>query len=380
MEGGSVLVSRRLIVTVVVVWGFACLAGGSAYGQRGMASTRNRASSWSASQQLGLVGGLNTGRYGDASSLTNVSPTSVGSTGRGLSQPNYLGGGWTMGRLPAPAMPQAFLSARTGVNMPATVSPWATALSGPQTRDVERASQLQASFSLGVSLSGIGATEISLPDSPVLAPPPARTAFHAFYGLKAVEARPVSDLPIPDDGWAGLLRLENERACEENWERARELFKAATPEDAGDDPRQYFERLSKAEAALRLVRDLDREAYVPCLLLIHVALEKDELLLASSHLRDAVRRHPAVFVERPDLAAYYGDPELLEATARGSLRLGDDHPATETYALQAYCAWLLDDRARLRSALDRLTDSDLEGHGFADLSAVRTALMAAANR
>jgi hypothetical protein len=253
-------------------------------------------------------------------------------------------------------------------------------LLGPQTQDIAWASRLQASYSLAVPLTGIGPTEIRLPNRPYFAPPLAGTTFHTFYGLRPTEPQPLSEVPIPDDGWVGLLELENNRVLEDSWERARELFKAATPERSGENLQPDFERLAEAEAALRVVRDLDREAYVPCLLLLHVALEKSQWLLAASHLRDAVRRHPAVFVEQPDLASYFGDPESLEVTARRNLRLGDASPTAETYALQAYCAWVLDDRPRLKGALDRLTAGDLVTRDIEELTAVRNALAAAANR
>ena len=86
-ESRSLLVSHRLILTAVCVWSFAGLTATTVYGQRGTAARINRAASRSASARLGLVGGLNTGRYGDPLRLTEVAPAGLGTAGRGLSRP-----------------------------------------------------------------------------------------------------------------------------------------------------------------------------------------------------------------------------------------------------------------------------------------------------
>ncbi|MBU0616793.1 MAG: hypothetical protein KKI02_03670 [Planctomycetes bacterium] len=365
--------SQRLIATGVVIWAFAFLAATAVHGQRRTEARINRPSSSGPSARLGLVGGWNTGRYGDPYRLTNVAPGSLGAAGRGLSQPNFFGGGWRMARLPAPALPQAFLSRQPGSNAPTTVSPWAGALRGAQAREVAWASRLQASFQLSVPLVGIAPTRIRLPNSPYFVPEATGTAFHTFFGLKPTEPEPLSQVPIPDDGWVGLLERENDELLLRKKAEALEIFKAATR----DGVEQRFERLSEAEAALRMVRDLDREAHIPCLLLLHVALERHQLLGAATHLADAVRRHPAVFVERPDLASYFGDPKLPEQTARAYLKVGDSDQTPEAYALQAYCAWVLNDRTRLKDALDQMTADDIPMQRGSAIVAIRNALAAA---
>jgi hypothetical protein len=292
-----------------------------------------------------------------------------------------------MARLPAPAMPRAFLPGQVGVVARPTASLWGRALSGPQVNEIAWASRLQASFSLAVPLTGIGPTEIQLPYNSYFAPPPAGTEFHAFYGLTPTEPRSDLETEIPADGWVALLELENSRAVANTWKRARELFKAATEDKVAG----RFEYLAEAGAALRVVRDLDREAYIPCLLLLHVALERNQVLLAASHLTDAARRHPSVFVERPNLAAYFHDhaagatasddrSKVLEQTARAYLKIGDLTGRPEAYAVQAYCAWILDDQARLKGALAQLTVGKLGPRNIERLSDVRNALAATTNR
>jgi hypothetical protein len=364
-------VSQRLIATAVFIGGFILLAATSTYGQRSTAARINRASSRAASARVGLVGGLNTGRYADPAALTNVAPSGFQTAGRGATQPNFFGGGWKMGRLPALAMPEALLLGEVGSSAPGTVSPWARALRGAQASDLAWASGLQTSFGLGVPLSGIGRTGIQLSGSPYFVPEATGTEFQLFFGLEPTEPAPTEELPVPEGGWIELLERENEEHLLRKEADALERFKLATQADVD----QRRERLSEAQTALRAIRDLDREAYIPCLLLLHVALEKHQMLGASAYLTDAVRRHPAVFVERPDLASYFGDPELLDQTARDYLTY--ESRTAEAFALRAYCAWVLNDRARVKDALGHMTADGVPAQNPDEIIAIRNALAAA---
>jgi len=326
--------------------------------------------------RLGLVGGYNTGRYGDPSRLTRVAASGLGRAGRGLSQPNFYGAGWRMGQVAPAALPQAFTLSSPGAIVPTTASPWAGALRGVPTGDIARAARLQASMQLSVPLTGIGPTEIQWLNRPYFVSEPTGTAFHEVFGLEPTETQPVSELPVPGDGWVGLLERENEEMLRQKRASAFEEFKAATPEDEDEDADDR-ERLSEAQRALRVVRDLDRDAYIPSLLLAHLSLEKRQGSAAITYLTDAVRRHPALFVERPDLASYFGDPKRLERMAREHLRIGDENPSAPNYALQAYCAWVLDDRARVKNALDKMTAEDSTTEMTPGVSAVRDAMAAA---
>jgi hypothetical protein len=365
-------VSNRLIATAVFAL---CLTWsvGTAYGQRSVAAPIYRATTQSPSARLGLVGGYNTGRWGDPDRLTDVAAPALGSAGRGLSRPNFYGAGWRMGQMAPAALPQAFMLSSSGVIVPTMESPWAEVLRGVPTSDVARATGLQASMLLSVPLTGIGPTEIRWPDRPYFVPEPTGTAFDQVFGLEPTKAQPVSELPVPDGGWVGLLEQENAEVLVRKRASALEKFKAATREDIED----RFERLSEAQWALRVVRDLDRDAYIPCLLLAHTALEQHQVLAAVTYLADAVRRHPALFVERPDLASYFGDPKLLKRVAREHMRIGDEIPCATNYALQAYCAWVLEDRVRVKDALDKMTAEDSTTEMTPGVSAVRDAMAAA---
>jgi hypothetical protein len=363
-------VNHRLIGTAVL----ACCVGwcvASAHGQRAQPASINRPSSWAPSARIGLVGGYNTGRYATPEQVATLPPDSFGSGGRGLGRPNFLGAGWRMGSLPAPAVPQAFTLAQPGAIAPMTTSPFARALRGAQAQDLALASRLESSLQLSVPLTGIGTTEIEWPDRPYFIPEPTGTAFQKFFGLKPTVAEPVAELPMPEEGWVGLLEQQNDESLRLKRQRALEEFKAATRE------RSSFEQLSEAQWALRVLRDLDRETYIPCLLLVHVALEKRQLSVAVTHLADAVRRHPELFVERPDLASYFGDPTLLERVARDHLKIGDEDPSPVGYVLQAYCAWVLNDRVRARDALDKMAAEDSETEMTRGLSSIRDALAVA---
>jgi hypothetical protein len=129
---------------------------------------------------------------------------------------------------------------------------------------------------------------------------------------------------------------------------------------------------------LTSARDLDPESYVPSLLLVHVALGKNQLLLALRHLSDAVQRHPTLFVEQLDVASYFGDRESLDAQMRQYRRIGDERPEqADGYALQAYCAWVLDDQPSLKRALERMMAANQGTGASAGIDAVRYALTAA---
>jgi hypothetical protein len=203
---------------------------------------------------------------------------------------------------------------------------------------------------------------------------PEGTAFHQFFGLRPPRPEAAREEPPSFESLAGVLEQENEQFINERRTQALAAFKRATRPDVED----VGEALSQARALLTAVRDLDRDAYLPSLLLVHVALQRGTTLLAVCHLADAVRRHPAFFVERPDLALYFAQPAVLEEQMRRNLRIGDETPGQPgVYALQAYCAWVLNDRARVTYALDQLAAADQEGELDAKAKTVLYALRAA---
>jgi hypothetical protein len=181
--------------------------------------------------------------------------------------------------------------------------------------------------------------------------------FHDFFDLRPSEPLQAELDATPVESLAALMQENTEQRVREMELRAQEYFKQATCTEVED--RQ--ERLARAIDLFQSVNRLDQETYLPSLLMIHAAIERDQLLLASRALFSTVRRHPEVFGERPDISEYYGDPDRLEMEARRYLRVGDENPQVpQAYAVQAYCAWVLGDRARASQAL-QLADENSRG-------------------
>ena len=240
--------------------------------------------------------------------------------------------------------------------------------------DIAAASGLVRALQPTVPLMGPSWSQdpITLRNRPYFVPQPEGKAFHAFVGLKPSRAKGESQVSIPADGVVGLLNQQNDEFLHGLEARALEAFKLAMTAREDRD-----EQLSTARWALRSVRDQDREAYIPSLLLLHTALERSQVLLAMGYLVEAVRRHPTLFVEDPDLASYFGDPKVLERQARAYLRVGDQSPHPMNYALQAYCAWVLDDHARAKHAIERMMAEEHRVQVDAEVTAIRYALAAA---
>jgi hypothetical protein len=376
-------VSQRLIATAVFTACFGWFAATAAHGQYARRAPISRPS-YGPSSRLGIVGGVYTRQY-DVSALDRGAGPPAGP--RGLPLPSFFGAAGGLGRLPPSPMPQALTFAPVGYDASGGLSPVFGSLSGASNMVLARVSGLQASQSLTVPLTGLGPYQLAFPDRPYYLPEPQGSALHEFFGLKPTEAEGAPAVPVPVDGLVGLLEQENGRFLYEVRSQALRTFKRAMTEGVAE----RGELLSTAQQQLSTLRDLDRQAYLPCLLLTHVALENDQLLQAMGYLAEAVRRHPSVFVEGLDIASYYGDAklredkqhwrsELLERQMRKHLRIGDENPGTpSTYVLQAYCAWVLNDQIRVKHALERLAAAEQEAQVSARIIPVRYALAAAMN-
>lgn len=373
---------HRPITTGVLILCFGWLVVTAAHGQRARAARISRPSERSASVRIGLTGSRYTRQYDTVTGISTLragarAPTSAGigfPGARGLEQPNFFGAAGRVGRLPPVAVPQAFTVGRIGYQAHrAAPQSMFEATGTVSAAHLAIASRLQASFALSSPLTGPAVPRVALPDRPYFVPESEGTAFHQFFGLKPTKVESVPETLIPPDGWVGLLEQENEEIVRRMESRALEMFKQAMTPDLED----RAELLSKAQGLLKAVRNADPQAYIPSVLLVHAALEKMQLEQALSHLAEAVQRHPSLFVERPDLASYFGDPRLLEAQMRACLRLGDVNPHPSTYTLQAYAAWVLNDRVRLRHAIERMTVISQEVRANEKFTAILYALAAA---
>jgi len=296
-----------------------------------------------------------------------------------LRGPSYLGAGRRIGRLPPAPIPQAFGTFRSGyVAQPASesMSRW---LAGPRQSHLQIVSGLRGAMRYTAPLVRSGAFTSSYVGTPYFPPEPQGDAFHQFFGLMPARERPQTpqaDQAPRYDSLSAILEEYNQRYVEELTARALEAFKVATAADVVD----RAEALAEAQRLLKVACDLDREAYIPALLLVHATLERGQIGLAVLHLGEAVRRRPGIFSERPELAVYFGDPALLDEQMRRHLRIGDDNPTYEgAYALQAYCAWVLDDPARVRYALEQMAAASRKAETLPDprLARIRFALAAA---
>ena len=274
-----------------------------------------------------------------------------------------------------PPIPQAFLMGRiTQAAQPRGVGSVAY-LGQPVNRDLLRASGLQAATEPGTPLMGWPSysQQILKARRPYFAADAGGSAFNEFFGLTPAEETPLAaEGPGAAKGLTELLAQQNDQSIRRIEARAIEIFKLATAgrEDSG-------ELLSRARWALCVARDMDPRTRVSPVLLIHAALQQNQPLSAVGYLFDAVERNPDLFVEWPDLASYFGDPQILETQARMYLRAGDQRPSPAACALQAYCAWVLGDQTRVRQALSQLVDSEGEGQSDAGLETFRYALAAA---
>ncbi|MFQ5805797.1 MAG: hypothetical protein ACE5I3_05035 [Phycisphaerae bacterium] len=372
---------RPLTATAVLAFCSVGLVATAAQGQWERARI-NRPSEWAPSTRVGQTGGIYT-RYEDVAKVPGGTGPRVG--GLGLQRPTYFGAVGRIGGLAPAPMPAAFAFAQVGYNARPARLPSLAGMRGATPAELARVSGLWASQRPSVPLTGLGPYQIKLPDRPYYVPEPEGTALHEFFGLKPMAVESRSETPVPVDGLVGLLEQENEQFLREYSSWALSAFKHAMRDRAQDGGDALWE----AQQALTAVRDLDLEAYIPCLLLVHTALERDQIRVGVRRLADTVRRHPSIFIERPDVASYYGDAEwleekqawrseLLEQQMRKHLRIGDENPGHPgAYVLQAYCAWVLNDPTRVRYALDRLMAADQRAQVGAEAIAVRHALAAA---
>jgi len=210
---------------------------------------------------------------------------------------------------------------------------------------------------------------------------PPSNEFNAYFGLVAApEPTGREGDAEPLDLTAALARSAEDQVRGMETEAFQKFRDATTP----NAPNQY-ENLAEAMDLLLGVMNLDDHAYVPGLLGFHAGLERSHYESGLNTLLVAVRRHPAVFVERPELGQYFSEPRLLDDQMRRTLRELDaqaDLPIGLQF-VRAYCAWWLRDQPRLRLALaaieSGMSDPSLTRDERLDAQALRSALGATLN-
>ncbi len=187
------------------------------------------------------------------------------------------------------------------------------------------------------------------------------------------------------------LRQQTEVQTNLELVKGLELFRAATVE-----PRRYnevsgrneyptckdcTERLYRAIDVLNLVREVDRDAALPLVLVAHGRLELEQPTAALMCLMKAYQRDPRVFLERRPIDEFFGDAKngksvYLDQQMRRYLEMGAVNPgSTEARVIEAYCAWRLGESDRLAGIardLDRTMSTDAQ---FIMLRTVTVALL-----
>src|SRR5262249_37247176 len=189
---------------------------------------------------------------------------------------------------------------------------------------------------------------VDLPDAPFyVQTSPETTAFHQFLGLTPSRpSQPLPEVMQKEKTYSCLVEEMNDSTIRGKLERADRAFKAGTTRSTED----RFEQLAIARRLYMSVLQMDRTAYIPALLCTHAALGKEQYEAAMDSLLDAVKRHPGIFAERPDIAAYFGEAEVFDEQCRKFLRAGETSAEKErseasgssaSWIMQSYCAWQL---------------------------------------
>jgi hypothetical protein len=222
--------------------------------------------------------------------------------------------------------------------------------------------------------------ELKFPYRPYYVPEPEGTAFHEFFGLESPKPEVTGSL-VETAGMVGALAYANEEWIAQMKSHAEQSFRVAMTPNVPERE----SRLWEAQQRLMALRDVDQGAHIPSLLAVHTSLDREARRQALFYLVDAVMRNPELFAEPLDLAAYFGDYDpssrhsnLLEEQMRANIRIGEGNPQDPSaYALQAYCAWMLNDQARVRQAMEQMDEAARQGTLDNKALAVRNALAAA---
>lgn len=325
-------------------------AAGTAYGQN--ISVGSKAyNSTSPSEQVGRVGGYNT-RYEAAQrggrGISDLSAQSASILNFSGSSRRGAGG---LSGLPAALLPGGG-GTRTSYSglPPSSITPWRP----PTTEQFA----LISGYDLATSLETPEGGWTFNPPGPLSSAPyaaPSDSTFHRFFGMKAAEPRPAANsLAEAPRSVTAMLNESNSLRLRDAERRALDLFRRATGEGPEAAPLLPF-----AMDKLASVRMLDRSAYLPCLLLMHGAMERQQFQAAIENLQEALLRNPDLFMTPPDLKQYFGSETFLNNQLRiyqqsGQVNADSPHSA----AFESYCSFLLGDRERAASALVRMAEKN----------------------
>lgn len=201
-----------------------------------------------------------------------------------------------------------------------------------------------------------------IPEMAYFVPPPSTDRYAAYFNLvPPADATVATPPPAVGDGLPGqisqdtsfstFMEAEQERTLDVMAERAKLAYQFGTTPTRQDRASQ----LARAVGLLTNLRNLDRKSYLPSMLLIHASMERGEAESMLFNIFTLVDRYPDVFRQPPNIQQYFGDPAVYEAQVRRHLRFGDSGSATlRGYVVQAYASWALQDKPRVREALNKI--------------------------
>lgn len=323
------------------------------------------------SSRVGVTGGLGTRDYGVQAQHLTRSNVGSATSGFSLGQSEQR-----RGRNPVPPvlLPAAFQIGRPGFAFRRTPSQVVFGGRNPYTLDrLREITGLKKSLSFDQPLLPRQVTFPELAPTPYYAPPDQRSEFDRVFDLypSQPEPPPTEDKPL---SLADLLERERQTYLAEKRKKALEAFKKGTM-PRGED---RSEALARALALSENLMRSEPTDPIPALLTLHAALEKQSVLVAGRALLELVRRDPQIFIKKPDVKQYFGDPQVLDAQMRRYRRAAKLDPTNAvTYALQAYCNWMLDDVTGTRQALEAMEEVNRNTRRDPRIRSVRFALAAA---
>lgn len=328
-----------------------------AAGQRQTQSAVNRPSDFSPSSRTGTVGGYNT--RGDIETLnrsrqrfsydqfggSSLSMRTLSTARSNLNDP-----------LPNVVSPAQLMPASRRLRPPRGPLGLIPSMTAPTAGDMADVSGFSGITTMSAPLGGWqGINRTPALQTPLSRAPVSNDAFRKFFELQPAPQDPALAAP-PPASVSEAMTAANRENLQQMEARAFQLFKDATVTKTDDQQ----EKLARTQHWLEAISSLDRQAALPLVLKAHVALEKEQMVVAVAALLEAVKRKPEIFLEKPDLNAYFGNPQTLEKQMRRFVSAAQYNPnEPKAHVLTAYCAWVLwargdSDLGRVRQSLETL--------------------------